>query len=137
MAAAAEKTSRWGANAGLLLALAGLATFALVATDVVAHGRLAQVDETLAADLSRHAREHPFLLDVFRWITLTGNKIVLSGVVLVMGISFCLNRQHRLAVFLAIALLGGAILEWLLKFVFHRPRPFLSEQVSGWSFPSG
>lgn len=122
---------------GLILGLAGLAAFGLLAADVLSQGRLTQVDYALAADLASHANEHPVLLTVFRVVTFSGDKIIIGGLVTGMGVSFFVNQQRRLAVWLLVAVLGAAVLEWSLKFLFHRERPHWPEQISGWSFPSG
>lgn len=70
---------------------------------------------------------------------LGGTPVILPGSLLAVG--YLLWRRHLSAAHgLAVAVIGGIILNNFLKILFQRPRPINESTlitVSGWSFPSG
>jgi undecaprenyl-diphosphatase len=114
---------------GLACAIAFLALAALV----VRRGGLA-FDEPLAAAL----QALPVPVGFWEACTfLGGNVLVLIGVAFVLAAA--LSRRLRLALIIAVVVIGAALFTELVKDLVVRPRPTMDPLVtaSGYSFPSG
>jgi membrane-associated phospholipid phosphatase len=123
---------------GLLLSLAALGLFGIIARQVVGAAALVHFDEALAAALHRDAT--PLGILVFKTITLLGSSLVLTALGLVVGLALLLRGQRLLPASWLIALAGGGVLNLALKTFFQRPRPEFALPFAvapGWSFPSG
>ncbi len=81
-----------------------------------------------------------WLEQAVRDLTSLGSTTVLTLITLAALGYLLIERKHRAALFLAVAICGGALLSTLLKLGFDRPRPDLvAHGVEVWSasFPSG
>ena len=77
---------------------------------------------------------------MFRDLTSLGSPVVLALVTIAAVGYLLLERKRETAVFVILAVCGGAVLETLLKLGFARPRPELVSHlvdVNSFSFPSG
>jgi undecaprenyl-diphosphatase len=82
----------------------------------------------------------PLLDQVMIGITVLGEPTILVGITLVLSLVVLIRRQFAVGIVFAIAALGAAGLNVLLKDVFARARPALWERsvdVRFYSFPSG
>lgn len=89
--------------------------------------------------LAIHAYGRPWLDQVMKFLTLTGNQllIVLVGI---LAYRLWRRRQRRAAVTLAVSFIGATSLNYGLKLLFARPRPHIFPPLtteSSYSFPSG
>ena len=131
---------------GLRLTLLALA-FLLVAVpfgwllaQVEGEGSLVRVDTSAARHLHEWVRGSPATVRFLEIVTFLGSPLWFYVVVIPAAI-FVWRRHHaRLAVFLAVTVLGGGLLNSVLKAIVDRPRPSLVDPVAvaeGHSFPSG
>ena len=82
----------------------------------------------------------PWVEAMFRDLTSLGSPVVLALVTIAAVGYLLLEGNRQTAVFVALAVAGGAVLEILLKLRFARPRPELVSHlvdVNSFSFPSG
>jgi membrane-associated phospholipid phosphatase len=112
--------------------------FGAMAKDVVMMESLAQYDEAIGRWFLSHATEDSN--EFFFAITqLGGAWVIAAGTLLLSGWLVWCKRFASLAVLLA-SVGGGALLNFLLKNIFQRPRPdFVNAfyHETGYSFPSG
>ncbi|MEP6573388.1 MAG: phosphatase PAP2 family protein [Gemmatimonadota bacterium] len=123
---------------GLGLSLLSLWLFAAVAEDVVTREPLTLLDLRVANLL--HQYSTPPLTTVARVVTLLGAPVWLALIGIVVAVLLYRGRRRLLLLGWIAALLGGDILDFSLKQLFHRPRPYFSDPIfsaQGWSFPSG
>lgn len=123
---------------GLLLSLAALGIFSLIAEDVVGREELTQIDLTVANTL--HGDATPTGVAIFKAITTLGN--VGTMVALGIGVVLVLAAKKRwlLVGGWLLAQAGGGLLNEGLKLLFKRPRPSFTDpfvHLESWSFPSG
>lgn len=132
----------WGAIAafltlGFAIGAAAAAIFGSLAT-VVQGGFTQRFDENVLRWLA--ARRSPGMDEVMLEITSLGNGSVLVMLVAITSV-FLWVTKHRWSVYLLIlGVVGGKLLNTLLKEAFNRPRPDFLEHVdpvSSMSFPSG
>lgn len=123
--------------AGSILAATALLIFADLAEDMM-FNELKMFD-TVVTDFFTGLRS-PALTTAMKVITGFGSAGVLAIIALV-AVFFLFRRKKHYwdAVMVVIALLGGWLLNEVLKMIFHRPRPNLNPliEVGGYSFPSG
>lgn len=82
----------------------------------------------------------PWLEEAFRDITALGATVVLGAVTLAVSGYLILRRKYTTLLFVLVAIIGGTILTYSLKWGFDRPRPDLVPHISvvyTSSFPSG
>ncbi len=122
---------------GFLISALGLWIFLGVTEDVLHHDPLTQFDMTLVDWFQAH--HGPVADQVFRAISALGSPLVLITVALGVAVFFVVSKQSLLLEGWLLALVGGALLNNVLKRAIHRPRPYAaSASLSGsWSFPSG
>jgi membrane protein DedA with SNARE-associated domain/membrane-associated phospholipid phosphatase len=123
---------------GLLLSLGALWLFGGVAEDVIHHDPLTQFDLTVADLLHQHPS--PALTEIAKGVTLLGSPAVIAAWALIAVVVLVVRKELVTAGGLAAALLGGGLLDGVLKRVFHRPRPTWDVPIitaQGFSFPSG
>jgi undecaprenyl-diphosphatase len=121
---------------GLAISLGALWLFAGLTEDVVRHDSITRFDLSLLAWLRAHfGSSHR----VARAISLLGSPLVLIPLGVSIAGILALKRHWLLLEGWVVSLLGGALLNGLLKHAVHRPRPIHSEILSSqsWSFPSG
>jgi undecaprenyl-diphosphatase len=86
------------------------------------------------------AQSHPTLTTVAHAITLCGSVAFLAAVSVAFAIYFLVRRAWNRLLELALTMLGGSLLNILLKHFFQRQRPVLENPLvtlSSYGFPSG
>ncbi|MFJ5712927.1 phosphatase PAP2 family protein [Neobacillus sp. NPDC093127] len=84
--------------------------------------------------------ESPTLTKVMKFFTLIGSSSVVIVLTIILIIFLYKVLHHRLELILFIsAIIGSAVLNQILKLIFHRVRPNFHRliDISGYSFPSG
>jgi len=123
--------------AGLLSALGALLFFAWIAEEML-EGDTARFDSAVTSAV--HAHSSALLTSVMKALTVLGSSAVMTPLA-ILTLIFCYMRREFYALKTMAAAFGGAlILEFLLKWVFHRPRPvpfFDLPAPASFSFPSG
>jgi membrane-associated phospholipid phosphatase len=115
---------------------AAVFAFAHLTEDYLTGDPIVRWDVRFAAWLHEHA-SHP-LVRVFDVITLAGNSVVLFVVVAAIGIVLLRRAHPNEAAVIAFAFGGSAIVNALLKLLFHRARPEVAfVHLDTYSFPSG
>jgi undecaprenyl-diphosphatase len=113
-----------------------LVAFARVAEDYYTGDPLAIWDVHFAVWLHNHTTGG--LVTVFELVTLAGNAVVLSAIVLSVGVVLWRRGRPNDAAFLVVTFVGAEVVNGALKLVFHRPRPELAFlHLDTYSFPSG
>lgn len=136
----APKLPRPGRD-GIRLAVAG-ALFPALLLLAVAGGRgwVVHLDVAVADGLHRTVREAAAVADILSMVTSLGGSLVLYSVMGTAAIAALGHRRPRLAAFVVVTSLTGALLNYTLKALVGRPRPSFPDPVSvvsGPSFPSG
>jgi undecaprenyl-diphosphatase len=125
---------------------AGIAALAVLAVALlVAGGDAASFDEAVLLAFREDAdRDDPLgshqVEEIARDVTGLGGTAVLTGLTLAVVVAFALRRKWHVAVYVALAVAGGALASSMLKQLFDRPRPDLvahGQDVYTASFPSG
>jgi membrane-associated phospholipid phosphatase len=87
-----------------------------------------------------HTQHTPPMTTAMFAITALGSTLVVSSIAVGFGIYFISRRRfYWLTAFMSLVF-GGMLLNRLLKYAFHRPRPFFDNPLltlTGYSFPSG
>ncbi len=123
---------------GLLVMILGFWIFAEIAEDIAPNGKMLARDHAVTNWFHAHAT--PGLTVAARSITAFGSVAVLS--VLSLGVLLLLGWQRAWNRFLIFAsgMIGGSVLNILLKHFFQRQRPVLENPLvtlSSYGFPSG
>jgi membrane protein DedA with SNARE-associated domain/membrane-associated phospholipid phosphatase len=123
---------------GLMAAAGGLWLFGGLAEDLLTGDPIVRFDRVV--DDYLHAHATPPLTTFFLLVTALGSieAIVLLGVVVAALLAWG-QRWTLLGTWLA-AGAGSAVLDWLLKGLFERPRPYFAHPLlveTSYSFPSG
>lgn len=122
---------------GIVGAVAAVAVFAAIAS-AVSEGLTQSFDERVLQWFESH--RSPLLDLVMLEITTLGTGVVLIMIVLVASV-FLWQTQHRWSVYLLmLGVVGGKLINTLLKGLFERPRPSVVQwatDVHSASFPSG
>jgi len=121
---------------GLSLAAACTWLFFAIADEVPEKGAMIRVDNAVATWLQVHGTETGET--IFVGVSYLGAQVLIA-VLLAVAIVLILRRDWRHVAVLAITCGGGALLNGILKLVFHRARPTYAVEfhASSWSFPSG
>lgn len=129
------------AGVGLLVTLAVIGLliwgFAALADGFNEKGRIAQLDLSVLNWLQAHGTESGE--GGFLFVSWLGAP-VLVGMDLVVAAWLAVRRKWRLFTLWTIAILGGVLLDEMLKLAFRRARPSVASEfitASSWSFPSG
>ncbi len=125
--------------AGILVFAAMTLILAGIADKVVSRGPLTVADVQFSAWLLAH--RSPFMTSAMRVATSFGSPLTVTCIAVPLAF-YLLWRRRRPYWFAALVLSvpGGALLNRLLKFAFHRPRPDLDDPIltlTGYGFPSG
>lgn len=116
--------------------MVSLVAFARVAEDYFTGDPLAVWDVHFAVWLHDHTTGG--LVTAFELVTLAGNAVVLSALVLPVGVVLWRRGRANDAAFLVVAFFGAEVVNGALKLVFQRPRPELAFlHLETYSFPSG
>lgn len=122
---------------GIVGAIAAVAVFAAVAS-AVSEGLTQSFDEQVLRWFEQ--QRSPLLDQVMLEITTLGSGVVLIMIVVIASV-FLWQTQHRWSVYLLmLGVLGGKLINTLLKGWFERPRPSVAQWVTdvhSASFPSG
>jgi membrane-associated phospholipid phosphatase len=128
-----------GLGIGIVVAVLCLGVFVSTAHDVVKNNTIVQIDQAIADELHQQGLQAPNLIAFYKVISAIG----LPGV-WVMGIAvgllFLVRRQRLHLIVWSVTLIGGILVNNIVKLAFSRPRPvfpdpFVIEQ--NFSFPSG
>jgi undecaprenyl-diphosphatase len=135
----AERSARAGLKLFAALAVIALLLwgFAALADEFSEQGRLAQLDLTVLDWLQQHGSEQGER--VFQIVSWLGAPVLLiiDGAV---AIYLAVRRRWRWFTLWTVAIVGGGVLDEILKLAVRRARPSVaSEFISSgsWSFPSG
>ena len=114
--------------------------FSYLLFQVIRKGPFTRFDETTANKLHSHVVGNQALIDALNGISLMGKPLLL-GILIAGGSIFAYVRgRKRLAFFLAVAAIGGGLVDSAVKILVNRPRPVVDEPIAhafGKSFPSG
>jgi undecaprenyl-diphosphatase len=99
-----------------------------------------RTDRSVAADLHRYAVRHPGFTTAMRAVSDAHKTVVWFAVMALVALWLLRGRLRRLALFVAVTVLGSSLLNNVVKLVVNRARPHLTDPVAvagGKSFPSG
>jgi undecaprenyl-diphosphatase len=122
---------------GLLAAAAALALFSWIGREILA-GVNPVLDDRIR--LAVHGVASARLTAIMRGLSTYGGPISLTVLGIVLALAFLRHGWHRGALLLVLTLVGAALLNFLLKYLFARPRPaafFDYPLPTSNSFPSG
>lgn len=121
---------------GFALALLALSVFGWLAENVYDE-EATIIDDSLGPYL--YGPSVPALDTAMRLASLVGSIVVIGPLVVLAAVWLLRLGRAREALFLAVSLVGGVVLNQSMKLFFQRPRPFLSwaEPIPEYSFPSG
>lgn len=129
------------AGVGLLVTLAVIGLllwgFAALADGFNEKGRIAELDLAVLNWLQQHGTESGE--SVFVFVSWLGAPVLVTMDVAVAA-WLALRRRWRWFALWTIAIVGGLLLDEMLKLAFHRARPSVASEFitkSSWSFPSG
>jgi undecaprenyl-diphosphatase len=123
---------------GLVLSLGALWLFGGIAEDVIHHDPITQFDVTVANLLHQHATTTT--TELAKGITRLGSPVTISIWGLMVVVVLLMRKEYLTAGGWVAALLGGGLLDGMLKQLFHRTRPTWDVPIitaQGFSFPSG
>jgi undecaprenyl-diphosphatase len=117
-----------------LLCAIGFGLIALLISD----NKTVNFDNSISSFI--HNFNTPVLTSIMKFFTFIGSGAVIAVIVVLMMILFYNVLKHRTELILFMGILvGSALLNVLLKTIFHRARPIINRiiDVNGYSFPSG
>lgn len=123
---------------GFATAILAVSAFFALADEIGVDESLAKFDADLASALSEHLSYE--LLRVFSWITVLGDRDVLTVFATIVTVALLLMKRWLLAIAWAAATAAGGFLNLLLKEMFERARPIHEHGLvmeTSFSFPSG
>lgn len=134
-------TRRWMLRVvGTMLSAFMLAAFFAIARTAQVPPSPSDREARLMAALHKYAHANPSVTAVLRGVTMLGSVWVLGGLTAGVTAALVWRRKYRLGFAWASVLLGGGVLNILLKAAFQRARPHFSDPVA-WEtntgFPSG
>jgi membrane-associated phospholipid phosphatase len=106
--------------------------------DVVDHEPLTLMDTQLSNWL--HNNRTPSLTKAMLVFTFFGSTGAVSCIAVAFLLYLIWQRRFRWLAVVGSAVFGGMLLNQLLKYAFHRPRPYFDDPIltlTGYSFPSG
>lgn len=121
----------------LICAVISLALFAKLAEEML-EGDTRHFD-TVVRDFA-HSLSSDRLTTAMRFVTFLGSPLFVSIAAASTCFALWVSRRRRDTLFVAITIVGGSLLMWILKLSFHRPRPppfFDTRLPTSYSFPSG
>ena len=123
---------------GALIMIGATWLFAAIAEDVVTADRLTVVDVQFSAWL--HAHGKPWLTAVLLLVTNVHATLGVTIITLAIFLYLHKNKERRWALTLALCVIGGMLLNVVLKNIFHRARPHFDNPIltlTSYGFPSG
>jgi len=124
--------------AGIIVFVAMTLTLGEISEGIINREPLTVADARLSVWL--HVHTSPLLTSAMRVITFFGSTLGVILFATAFGFYFVWRRRFDWLAALASAVLGGMLLNKILKFAFHRPRPFFTDPLltlTSFSFPSG
>lgn len=125
--------------------LAGLLVFGTmtlilgeISEDIINHEPITVADVQLSNWL--HAHTSPILTKTMLVVTSFGSTGVVACIAVALGLFLLSRRQFYWLLALVLTVPGGGLLNRLLKYWFHRPRPHFEDPIlklTSYSFPSG
>jgi membrane-associated phospholipid phosphatase len=136
-------TTRSGAKglhllAGILVFTTMTLTLGEISEDIINHEPLTVADAQLSIWL--HAHQSSVLTSMMFVSTSLGSTATVTGVSIALGLYLLWRRRFFWFTVLVSSAAGGALLNRLLKYAFHRPRPHFDDPIlrlTSYSFPSG
>jgi membrane-associated phospholipid phosphatase len=126
---------------GLLITTGCSCLFVALAIGVLtAGGPLVHFDRSIAYAFHSYASEAPSLTDFFRVVSVLGSLEALALVGVLVAVALLVQRSWLAFAAWLVAVLGGEVLNLLLKDLFARPRPSFEHPLvvdTSYSFPSG
>lgn len=101
---------------------------------------LHRVDQSTAQRLHAQAVGHPLWVHLMVLVSNVGSPTVMRIAVAIVVVVLWLRKARRLALWAAATMIGGAVLDVVLKTAVNRARPYFPNPVAlapGASFPSG
>lgn len=123
---------------GVLVTVAGGWWFHEIAKEVSRNTATQLLDDSITSWFQ--ARPNHQLTDIFRAITFFGSVLFLTAASVATATILALRKSVYRLLAVALAVGGGALLNLLLKHIFHRQRPVLENPLvtlSSYGFPSG
>lgn len=124
--------------AGLLVFATMTLTLGDISEDIINHEPLTVADASLSTWL--HAHGSPSLTTMMLVATSFGSTVTVTCISVILGLYLLRRRSFHWLAALAASVAGGALLNKLLKYAFHRPRPHFDDPIlrlTSYSFPSG
>src|SRR5438105_9914280 len=113
--------ARFGAlTASLVVAAAALLLFAWLSNEML-RGATRQFDANVRSAVHAHSSHE--LTRAMLVLSSLGSPLVLTSATAMLVVIFLVVNWHRAAAWMAIAMIGAAILDVALKHTFGRPRP--------------
>jgi membrane-associated phospholipid phosphatase len=129
-------------GAHLAAGILAFATMTLVlvgiSEDVISHEPLTVADAQISTWL--HAHRSPCLTSAMRVATSFGATLTVTCISVSLALYLLWRRHRHWLAALVLSVPGGALLNILLKYAVHRPRPHFDDPIltlTGYSFPSG
>jgi undecaprenyl-diphosphatase len=126
--------------AASLVLLAALILAALVVFARSKTGAVHRLDVSTANDLNRYLAGHRGQVHLWKAVTDIGGPSTWRVLAAVAVVVLWVRRQRRAAMFVAVAMIGAAVLSGVTKALIGRARPIVKvpvDRVGGGSFPSG
>lgn len=123
---------------GLVIFAAMTLILAEISEDIINREPITVADAELSTWL--HSNATPPLTKAVFVITSLGSTPMVTCIAIAVGLYLIRRRQFYWLAALASSVAGGGLLNKILKYVFHRPRPFFPDPLltlSSYSFPSG
>ncbi|HEU5331278.1 MAG TPA: phosphatase PAP2 family protein [Actinocrinis sp.] len=101
---------------------------------------LGRLDASVSAHMHLVALRHPLWVRIMEAVSNAGSPTVMRALVAVLAVVLWIRRARRLALWAALTIAGGALIDVVLKAAVGRARPHFTDPVvlaSGGSFPSG
>jgi len=124
--------------AGVLVFVAMTLTLSEISEDVIRHEPLTVVDAQLSSWLHTHGS--PLLTNAMFVATFFGSTVAVTLIAVGLGVYLLWRRRFYWFAALASSVVGGVLLNNLLKYAFHRARPHFADPLltlTSYSFPSG
>jgi membrane-associated phospholipid phosphatase len=124
--------------AGLLIFVTMTLTLGEISEDIANREPLTIADAQLSTWL--HSHGSPSLTRVMFVITFFGSTQAATLIAVPFGLYLLWRRRFYWLAAVVSSIVGGMLLNRLLKYAFHRPRPFFNDpllKLTSYSFPSG
>jgi membrane-associated phospholipid phosphatase len=132
--------SRHPSALGLLITTGCSCLFVALVIGVLTGGPLVDFDRSIADALHTYASEAEGLTNSFRVVSVLGSLEVLALVGVLVAVVLLVQRNWLTLAAWSVVVLGGEVLNLLLKDLFARPRPSFEHPLvvdTSYSFPSG